>query len=208
MQLPTMPGDMDVNLHHDPHSAGACSLHESSLSSLLYKSFSRICSRSSKASDCERVSIGRGVLTGASAHTGIAAQSGQRAEGSGLTSFQLSAMYVDESVAMDAGPEVGAAAAAAVVESCEAAGGYSGVELHMAHLEDVYASDEERRDAAVQHADLSVSDARRAKLRTLLKVHFAHQMLHDAALIIGSAAPRSPAVGLAQAAWAWNVLLG
>ena len=91
----------------------------------------------------------------------------------GLTSFHLSAMYVDESAAMDASPAVGAGAAAAVRRSCEAGGGYSDVELHVARLEDVYAGDEERRNAAAaQQADSSASDARRAKLRTLLQVNF------------------------------------
>ena len=79
-------------------------------------------------------------------------------------------MYVDESAAMDASSAAGSAAAAAVVRSCEAAGGYGDVELHVTRLEEVYASDEERRDAAAQQPDSSAPAARRAKLRTLLKV--------------------------------------
>jgi len=87
----------------------------------------------------------------------------------GLTSFQLSAIYVDESAAMDASAEEGAAAAAAVERSCAAGDGYSGVSLHVARLEDVYATDAERRSPSAQQAG-PAAEARRAKLQGLLKV--------------------------------------
>ncbi len=90
----------------------------------------------------------------------------------GLTRFQLSAIYVDESAAMDASPEEGAAAAAAVEQSCAAASGYSGVPLHFARLEDVYASDEQRRSPSAQQAGPAAA-ARRAKLQALLQVRHA-----------------------------------
>ena len=87
----------------------------------------------------------------------------------GLTSFQLSAIYVDESAAMDASAEEGAAAEAAVERSCAAGGGYSEVPLHLARLEDVYASGEERRSSSAQQAGPAAA-ARRAKLQALLQV--------------------------------------
>jgi hypothetical protein len=97
-------------------------------------------------------------------------------------------------MAMGATPAAGAAAAAAVRQSCEASGGYSDVELHVARLEDVYASDEQRRDAAaVQQADSSALDARQAKLQTLLKVHFSCQGTAQRRLLIFTVAPCFPA---------------
>ena len=87
----------------------------------------------------------------------------------GLTSFRLSAVYVDESAAMDASAEEGAAAAAAVERSCAAGGGYDGVSLHVARLEDAYAGDVERQSTSAQQAG-PASAARREKLQALLKV--------------------------------------
>ena len=87
----------------------------------------------------------------------------------GLTSFQLSAIYVDESAAMDASADEGATAAAAVERSCAAGDGYSGVSLHFARVEDVYATDAERQSPSAQQADPTAA-ARRAKLQALLQV--------------------------------------
>ena len=87
----------------------------------------------------------------------------------GLTSFQLSAIYVDESAAMEVSAEEGAAVAAAVERSCTAGDGYSRVSLHVARLEDVYASDAERQSPSAQQAGPAAA-ARRAKLQALLQV--------------------------------------
>ena len=67
---------------------------------------------------------------------------------------------------MDATAEEGAAAAAAVQRSCAANGGYSGVSLHVARLEDVYASAAERLTSPAEQG----VPTRRAKLQALLQV--------------------------------------
>lgn len=62
----------------------------------------------------------------------------------GLISFQLTVLHIDEGAALGASP----ANAAAAVAALAAAGGYSGVAVHVVPLEDVFSSAAEHMAAA------------------------------------------------------------